>query len=108
MIRIRSNRSETRSRVMVTIRSACPEHDLLEESRDAMTPLLVVQDLPARDPVHLDHPARPDERFVAMPRVVAPPEADQGPLLRRDFDDDVLEVRPRTKEPQAAAGLLPR
>src|SRR5271166_833967 len=44
---------------------------------------------------------------MAMPGIVAAPEADQGSIFRWHFDDEVLEIRAGAEQPEAAAVLLP-
>ena len=68
---------------------------------------LIAQDLLAVDPVHLDRAARPVKWLMAMPGIVAAPEANQGPIFWRHFDDEVIEIRARAEQPEAAAGPLP-
>src|SRR5258708_1965427 len=80
----------------------------LGERRETMPTGLVAQHALAGDPVQLEDPARAGERLVSVVRVVAAPKRDQGSLFGRDLGDDVLEVRPRSKQAKPAARLLPR
>src|SRR5208337_3213008 len=86
---------------------ARPAQDPLDDRRDAMPRRLIAQDLLAVDPVHLNRAARPDKWLMAMPGMVAAPEADQSPIFWRHFDDEVIEIRARAEQPEAAACPLP-
>ena len=72
-----------------------------------MATRLVAEHLLTGHPVHLDHPPRSDERLVAVPRILAPPKAEQRPLLGGHFEDHVLKVRARAEQPETAPRLLP-
>src|SRR2546427_4473413 len=73
-----------------------------------MPVLLAAHHRLARDPVELNHPAGPEERFMAVPRIITTPECEQRPARRGHFKDHVFEVSARTQQPEPATTGFPR
>jgi hypothetical protein len=72
-----------------------------------MAALLTAQDLLGSYPVELNHAPLAGERFVAMPRVIAPLKCKKRPFHRRHFEDDVIEIGARSQQTQSAARVSP-
>ena len=59
-------------------------------------------------PVELDHAALAFEGQMAVPGAVGTQKGDERAVGRRNFDGHIVDVFTRTKETEAAAGIVPR
>ena len=60
-----------------------------------------------RQPIELDDAPFADERLVAVPRIVAAFERQQGSGDRWHLDDNVVQIARGSQQSQPAAGLIP-
>src|SRR3954471_11339694 len=61
----------------------------------------------AGNPIKLNHSTRTCERLVAMPRIIAATECQQGAFRWRDFDNHVVNTVSRAQQPKLPAGGFP-
>ena len=61
----------------------------------------------AGNPVELDNTALAVKRLMAMPGIIAALEGDQGAGGWRHLNDNVVQIRARTKEAQSSSLRLP-